>query len=109
MALVKLTLPYPSHSWALTEAPCAGAHAVGIGLVLLTALLSGQPWNLLHHITAIFVFTRDLCFEPVSMMTEEAVGPREARMAQQEECPCQKHVFCYKKGKGSERETRLLN
>ena len=49
-------------------------------LVLLTALVSGQPSSLHHHVTVIFVVGRDLRSGPVSLVTEEVLGLREGRL-----------------------------
>lgn len=80
VAAIKARLPHTPHSWTFTEATCVGKHTMDKGLTLLTALLSGQPWNLHYHVTAFFVPARDLCFGPVNMRMEEVTGLREARL-----------------------------
>lgn len=80
VAVVKLRHLHTRHSWNLTKATSGGRHTVDRGLVLLTALISGQPSSLHHHVTVIFVLGRDLCSGPVSLVMEEVLGLREGRL-----------------------------
>lgn len=80
VAVVNLRHLPTRHSWTLTKATSAGWHTVDKGLVLLTALIGGQPSSLHHQVTVVFVVGRDLCSRPVSLVMEEVLGLREGRL-----------------------------
>lgn len=58
---VKVRLPYTPHSWT--------QHRPSVLRYTLAPLtvLGGQPLNLHHHITVIFLLAKDLCFGSVNM------------------------------------------